>query len=212
MRLNSARAWASRVGLSPRCRTHDARGRRLPQFQRTRQAQQVIPVLGSQGDMDAGLGDGIELAVIGCGVDPPEPGTADIGEPGAETIAEQPEQAKHPIAAGAGIGHDLGGLQFGLLFQDYGQENQTVAEGTGDGDGMEASERVRNQVVPGDAAAGTEILGIRAGVNRTHRDHEAQAIRRWRLRRRPRTGPGRSGFAPPPAWRWRRARCPRARN
>jgi len=56
------------------------------------------------------------------------------------------------------------------------QQHQAVAQRAGHGDGVEAGELVGNQVVPGDAPAGAEILRVGAGMHGAHRYDEAHAI------------------------------------
>ena len=38
-------------------------------------------------------------------IDPPEAGTADVGEPRTEAVAEQAEETEHHIRVGPGVGH-----------------------------------------------------------------------------------------------------------
>ena len=50
------------------------------QLQRSRQAQQVVPVLGDQLDVDPVRSKFVKRAVIGLAIDAPEPGAADVGK------------------------------------------------------------------------------------------------------------------------------------
>ncbi|KWV90339.1 hypothetical protein PFLmoz3_00028 [Pseudomonas fluorescens] len=133
-------------------------------------------MLGDQIELDRLPGQAVEFAVIRLRARAPETGTADVGQARAEVVAEQAEQPKHHIAVGPGVGHDLRRLQLGLLFQHHGQQHQAVAQGAGHGDGVEAGELIGNQVVPGDAPAGAEILRVGASMHGAHRYHEAHAI------------------------------------
>ena len=72
---------------------HDGPGMDAAQLQRPGQAQHVLPVLGDQVDIDAVAREPVQRAVIGALVDAPEPGVADVGEPGTELVSEQPEQS-----------------------------------------------------------------------------------------------------------------------
>jgi hypothetical protein len=73
------------------------------------------------------LGNNIELLVVGPRIDAPEARAADVGQAGTEAIAEVSEQAEHDIAIRTGVGHNPCGLQFGLLFEHHGEQDQTVA-------------------------------------------------------------------------------------
>ena len=72
------------------------------------------------------LVEGIEGTVVARRIDPPEPGTTDIGDPRAELVAEQPEDAEDHVGVGAGVGHDLGRFKLGFLFQHAAQQHQAV--------------------------------------------------------------------------------------
>ena len=73
-------------------------------------------------------GHRIQQPVVCFGIDPPEARTADIGQTGAESVAKQAKQPENHVAVRARIRHDLGRLKVGLLFQNDGQQNQTVAQ------------------------------------------------------------------------------------
>ena len=49
-------------------------------------------------------GELVESAVVGCGIDAPEPSATDIGDPWAELVAEQPEDAEDHVGIGTGEG------------------------------------------------------------------------------------------------------------
>ena len=57
--------------------------------------------------VDAMAGDTIERTVVGGPVDAPEAGIADIGEPWAELVAQQPEQPEHRICIGVVARNDV---------------------------------------------------------------------------------------------------------
>jgi hypothetical protein len=82
------------------------------------------------------------FAAVGIGVDAPEARAADVGQAGAETVARQLEQSENDIAAGAGVGHDLRGLQLGLLLKHDGHQHEAVTPGAGHRDGVEARARI----------------------------------------------------------------------
>ena len=74
---------------------HDGAGMDAAQLQRPGQAQHVLPVLGDEVDVDAVARQPVQRAVISALVDAPEPGVADVGEPGTELVSEQPEQPEY---------------------------------------------------------------------------------------------------------------------
>ncbi len=60
-------------------------------------AQQVVPVRGDEVGVDGVAGQAVELAVVGGSGDAPEAGGADVGQAGAELVAEQPEQPEDQV-------------------------------------------------------------------------------------------------------------------
>ena len=124
------------------------------------------------------LGYHVELAVVGLWVDAPEARTADVGNARAESIAEESEQAEHDIGIRAGVGHDLHGLKFRLLFEHYGEQDQAVAQRAGHRNRVQSGELIREQVVPRHAPERAEVLRIRTGVNGTDRNHETHPVGR----------------------------------
>lgn len=56
--------------------------------------QQVVPVRGDEVGVDLVAGEAVERTVVGGAVDAPEPGGADVGQAGAELVAEQPNRPK----------------------------------------------------------------------------------------------------------------------
>jgi len=78
------------------------------QLDRLGQAQHVLPVLDDKIDVDAGARQPVQRAAVGDFVDAPEPGVANIGEPGTELVAERPEQSEYCIGVGGGVCHGLG--------------------------------------------------------------------------------------------------------
>jgi len=59
------------------------------------------------------------------------------------------------------------------LLEHDGEQDQTVAQGSRDRNGIESGELIRDEVVPRDASALSEILWVGSGVNRLHRYGEA---------------------------------------
>ena len=54
-------------------------------------------MLGDQAGVDAVAGEAVERAVVGVWVDAPEALLGQVGEPGRELVAEQPEQPEHLV-------------------------------------------------------------------------------------------------------------------
>ena len=92
-------------------RAHDTGGRYAPEFQRADRPQHIVPLWGDSVEVDGLACHAVKRAVVGPGIDPPEAGTADVGEPRTEAVAEQAEETEHHIRVGPGVGHDLRGLQ-----------------------------------------------------------------------------------------------------
>jgi hypothetical protein len=88
----------------------------------------------------------VKRAVVGPGIDPPEAGTADVGEPRTEAVAEQAEETEHHIRVGPGVGHDLRGLQRCVLFERAREQHQAVAQGVRDGDTVQAGELIGDEL------------------------------------------------------------------
>jgi predicted RNA binding protein YcfA (HicA-like mRNA interferase family) len=98
----NAPEFSNRLG-QPGWAVVDAKGShnrgRLDQaeFQRAGQPKQIVPVLSDQIQIDTMACDAIERAVVGRGVDAPVAGAADVGDSGAEPVAQQPEQAENHV-------------------------------------------------------------------------------------------------------------------
>ena len=118
----------------------------------------------------------VEGAVIGLAVHAPEPRAADVGQARAELVAEEMEDAEDRVGVGAGVGHDLGRLQLGLLLQHDREQGQAVAQGAGHGDAVQAGELVGDEVVERDPALLAEVARVRPGVDGADRHHEAQPV------------------------------------
>ena len=139
-------------------------------------------------DVDPVAGQAVERAVVGGPVDAPEAGIADVGEPGAELVAQEPEQPEHRVSVGCSIGHDFRGFEVGFLVEQQSQDEQAVAQCAGHHDGVQAGELVGDEVVVGDAAAGAEVLGIGSGVDGVAGCDEADAVGRGHLAASPDVG------------------------
>lgn len=79
-------------------------------------------------------------------------------------IAQEPEQAEDLVGVAGGVGHQLVRLQGGLLLEEAVEDVEAVPQGAGHDDGVEAGELVGQEVQVGDALAGSEVAGVRAGV------------------------------------------------
>ena len=102
----------------------------------------------------------VKRAVVGPGIDPPEAGTTDVGEPRTEAVAEQAEETEHHIRVGPGVGHDLRGLQLCLLFERDREQHQAVAQRPRDRNAVQAGELIGHEVVVGDARPIPKYLGL----------------------------------------------------
>lgn len=109
-------------------------------------------------------------------IDPPIASAPDIGDPRTKTIAQQPEQTENDVGVCAGVGHDLGGLKFRLLFQHHGQQVQTVSQGPRNDDSVQPGELIRDEIIVGDASLEAEVFRVWPGVERPHRNHEAKSV------------------------------------
>src|SRR4051812_6410077 len=98
MRPSSASARASVVGRALTCRTRMmAPAWILPSLsdptRRSRSSQFQLDEL----DIDAMAREAVEYAVVGGSVDAPETGVADVCEPWAELVAQEPKQSEHRV-------------------------------------------------------------------------------------------------------------------
>ena len=116
-------------------------------------------------------------AIVGLAIHAPEPRSADVGQTRAELVAQEMKDAEDRIAVGAGVGHDLGRLQLGLLFQHHGEQGQAVAQGAGYGDAVQPGELVRDQVVERHPTLLAVVARVRPRMDRADGHHEAQPVR-----------------------------------
>ena len=124
-------------------RAHDALCRHPAKLERAGQAQHVVPMWLDFLQVDIVSGYRIEHAVVGLRVDPPKARTADIGQARAESVAKQAEQPENHVAVRACVRHDLRRLKVRLLFQDYGQQDQAVAQRARHRDAIQSGKLVR---------------------------------------------------------------------
>src|SRR3546814_14785034 len=73
---------------------HDACGLEVAELDRPGQTDQVGPVFPNQIDFDPAPGNLIELSVARLAVDAPQLRAADLRQTGAESVAQEPEQAE----------------------------------------------------------------------------------------------------------------------
>src|SRR3546814_11664768 len=67
----------------------------------------------------------IELSVARLAVDAPQLRAADVRQTGAESVAQEPEQAENCVGIGSGVGHNLQRIELGFLLQQESQDEQT---------------------------------------------------------------------------------------
>ena len=95
-------------------------------------------MLRDQAKVDALRREVVQRAVIGFAVHAPEAAAADVGQAGTELVAEQMGDAEDRVGVRAGVGHDLGRLQLGLLLQDNGEQHRAIAQRAPYGDAVQA--------------------------------------------------------------------------
>lgn len=91
IRPSSATARPSGVGRPPPAALQDAQefaGADGAGGQAAGDAEQVVPVRADEVGVDLVAGQVVEWAVVGGAGDPPEAGGADVGQAGAELVAE----------------------------------------------------------------------------------------------------------------------------
>jgi len=106
----------------------EACGLNDPELERACKPQQIVPMVGDQLHVDLVRRDIIEDAVVGFCVHAPESCAANVSNAGAELVSEQMEYAEDRISIAGRVGHDLGRLKLGLLFENDGEEIKTVAQ------------------------------------------------------------------------------------
>ena len=162
-------------------RPHDRRCLDDTQLERTGQPKHVVPVFLDQICIHAMPCHTIQAAIIGSRIDAPVAGTPNIGDSRTEPVAEQPEQTEDHIGVGSGVGHDLGRMQFRLLFQNHREQKQAVPYSAGDHNRIQTGELVRNQVVVSHAVFITKILGVRSGIESANGNNKADSVSRRHL-------------------------------
>lgn len=148
----------------------------MPQLERPSKADQVFPVFNDQLGVDRALSDCIEGAVVCRFVSAPQPCPADICQARAKLIPQKPEQAEYGIRIGGGIGHDLGRIEFGFLFQQQGKNGQAVTQSAGNNHSPQPGVLIREHVVPGDAPALSEVFGVGSCVYGAFGSQKAKPI------------------------------------
>ena len=151
------------------------------EFQGTRETDEIRPVFDDDARVDFALCDLSQRAVIGLTIHAPDPGTADISQTRAELAPQEPEQTKDRIGICSGIGHDVCGIEFGLLLRKQCQDGEAVTQGSRHNRGPETRILVRQHIIPCDAPAFPEIPRIWPGVDSCPGDDEPQAICRGSL-------------------------------
>ena len=117
----------------------------------------VLAEMPQRGNRGAGRLARIKCAAIGSSIDAPRSGLAEIGEPRAEPVAEQPRESEDDVGAGRRACHDLHGVGICFLIKRKRQNEHAVTQGSGDDDeGIEAGELVGNKIAGLDSAAGPE--------------------------------------------------------
>lgn len=177
MRPNSAhglgQARGTGTGLQ---RTQDGGGGDFPEFQGTGEAQEVIPVRNNPVQIDPVAGGVVEHSIIGCGIHAPKAGAADVRQTRTEPVTQKPEQSEHHIRICSGVGHNPRGLEFRLLLQHGGQQDQTVTQSSRHRDGVQAGELIRHQIVVSHSPPLAEIFGIGSGMHGSDGHGETHSV------------------------------------
>jgi hypothetical protein len=69
-------------------------------------------------------------AIVGGRIEPPEPRLPEVGQAGAELVAQQPEQAEDHVAVTGRVAHHLPGIEAGLVIQGVRPVNHTSRSGS----------------------------------------------------------------------------------
>src|SRR5208283_2877190 len=133
--------------------------------------------IADQIDFDSAASDRIERPVARLAVDTPEFDAADVRQAGAELVSEEPEQAENGIGISGGVCHNLQRFQLGFLLQQESQDDQAVAQRSGDDGAGQTAELIGNHVVPSEAAFLAVVFGIGTGVYGARRSDETHAVR-----------------------------------
>src|SRR5450755_3438695 len=155
---------------------HDIGSRNAPELEGSREAQKIVPVRRNEREIDFVSGHIVEFTVVGMRVDPPQARAADVGQPWAKAISQEAKEAEDNIAVSAGIGHDLGWLEIRFLLEYGGEQDDAVAQGSRNRNGVQSGELIGDEVVPSDAPAMSKIFGIGSGVNRLYRHDETHPV------------------------------------
>ena len=150
----------------------------MAELERSSKTDEVGPIVSNQVEIDGALRNLLERAVIGGAVDAPELCAANIRQSRAELIAEQPEKAENGVGISGGVGHDFLGIEFGLLFEQQGEDDETVAQGSRHDGSVEAGELIGEHVVPGEAARPAIIFWVGSGMDGACRSDETHAVGR----------------------------------
>src|SRR5207248_10650039 len=95
-----------------------------------------------------------------------------------ELVAQKPEQPKDDIGIAGGISHQLSWPKARLMLQQSVQNIRRVVQCARNDDAVKTGELVAGEVVIGDAALRVEVFAVGTGVQSSHRDDEAQPVRR----------------------------------
>src|ERR1700733_13166011 len=139
----------------------------MAELERSSETDEVGPIVSDQVEIDDALRNLLERAVIGGAVDAPELCAANIRQSRAELITEQPEQAENGVGISGGVGHDFLGIEFGLLFEQQGEDDETVAQGSRHDGSIEATKTCWRGIVHRSAARKIPLVGTTAVFGRS---------------------------------------------
>lgn len=146
----------------------------------------TVPIWSDPEDVVPARSDGLRLhlmardlvqrSVVGFRVEALESRPPDIRKARTELVAEEPEQAEDDVARAGGVRHDLGGPEAGLLLKEAVEDENRIAQRSGNDDSVEAGKLVGREVVVRDAALLTEVPRIGSGVHRPNRGDETKPV------------------------------------
>ena len=111
---------------------HDDMRRREPVLERRRDADELIPLLDDDGDVDHVAQQRVEWPVIGAAVDPIERLIGEVLEARHEVDSEQDAQAPQGFGESAGVGRVLTNLQNRVVLEDAIEDIIRLARRAGD--------------------------------------------------------------------------------
>ena len=102
---------------------------------------------------------------------------SELSQARTELESQQPEESKDDVGISCRVGHELPGLQFGLVLEQTVQDIRRVMERARDHDAVEAGELIAGEILVGHPALHMEIFAVVTGMEAAHGNHEPESIR-----------------------------------